>query len=176
MSAVSLSEAQGSTLPAAPARPAAPVRVALSRQGEEIVRAVAPVLLGSLLPADAAAREEALETGMSALDDYLAHFSLPLQQQTRLMFAALALLPVRLMLLGTWRRWRRADPARIEAFLRNARGSRTALLRRIYALLQSLAVIAWFDQRSAWEALGFPGPPIERPPYAPYPPYSGTPS
>jgi len=100
---------------------------------------------------------------MALLDDYLAHFSLPLQQQTRVAFALLTLLPVRVMLLGTCRRWRSADPARIEAFLRNARGSRVALLRQLFALLQSMAVIAWFDQPDAWAAIGYPGPPIERP-------------
>ena len=127
------------------------------------MRALAPVVLGSLLPADRAAREDALEAEMATLDDYLAHMSLPLQRQARLLLGALALLPVRLLLLGTWNRWRDVAPGRIEAFLLRARGSRFFLLRRIYDFLQSMAVLAWFDLPVACTEIGYPGPPIERP-------------
>ncbi len=138
-------------------------RAALSRQGEEILRAVAPVVLGSLLPAERGARAEALEAGLSSLDDYLAHLSLPLQRETRLLFGALALLPLRLVLVRTWSRWPDVAPERVEAFLRRAQESRFFLLRRVYTSLQSLAVIAWFDLPAAWNEIGYPGPPIERP-------------
>jgi len=137
-------------------------RIALSPQGEAIMRALAPVVLGSLLPADRAAREEALAASMAALDDYLAHLSLPLQRQARLLLSALDLLPVRLLLLGTWSRWRDVAPERIEAFLLRTRGSRFLALRRCYVFLQSMAVIAWFDLPLAWDEIGYPGPPIER--------------
>jgi len=138
-------------------------RVALSRQGEEILRAVAPAVLGPLLPAEDGARAAALEAGLASLDDYLAHLSLPLQKETRLLFGALALLPVRLVLVRTWSRWPAVAPKRVEAFLGRARDSRFFLLRRIYTSLQSLAVIAWFDLPAAWTEIGYPGPPIERP-------------
>jgi hypothetical protein len=138
-------------------------RAALSPQGEEILRALAPVILGALLPADAALRIEALDEGMAALDDYLCHLSLPVQEEARLAFGMLDLLPARLLLLGTARRWRDARPAELEAFLRSARASRFTLLRRIHALLQSMTVIAWFDLPRAWEEIGYPGPPIPRP-------------
>jgi len=141
----------------------APGRVALSPHGEEIMRAIAPVVLGSLLPADRPAREEALEASMATLDDYLAHMSLPLQRQARLLLGALDLPPVRLLLLGTWSRWRDIAPQRIEAFLLHMRVSRLFLLRRIYDFLQSMAVLAWFDLPVAWNEIGYPGPPIERP-------------
>jgi hypothetical protein len=51
----------------------------------------------------------------------------------------------------------------VASFLRSARGSRIYLLRRIYAFLQSLVVLSFFDQRVAWESVGYPGPPIARP-------------
>ena len=143
-------------------RPAAR-RVALSRQGEEILRSVVPAVLGPLLPAEHAARAEVLEAGLASLDDYLAHLSLPLQRETRLLFGALALLPERLVLVRTWSRWPDITPERIEAFLRRAQQSRFFLLRRVYTSLQSLAVIAWFDLSAAWNEIGYPGPPIERP-------------
>lgn len=135
----------------------------LTAAGEEVLRAVAPAVLGSLLPADRAARERALDDAMWALDDYLAHLSLPLQGQARTLLAVLHSLPARALLLGTTRDWREAPPARVEAFLRVARGSRVLLLRRIYVFLQSMIVIAWFDLPVAWSELGYPGPPIERP-------------
>ncbi|MBI5505383.1 MAG: hypothetical protein HY899_11320 [Deltaproteobacteria bacterium] len=127
------------------------------------MRAIAPIVLGSLMPADPAARAAALTEGMATLDEYLAHFSLPLQKQVRLVFGALSLLPVRLLLLGTASRWRSADPARVEAFLHRAQGSGLAPLRLVFALLHSMTVLAWFDQPGAWNELGYPGPPIDRP-------------
>jgi len=146
------------------AGPIPPVRrAALSRHGEEILRAVAPAVLGPLLPAEAHARAQALEAGLTNLDEYLAHLSLPLQKETRFLFGALDLLPVRLVLVRTWSRWPEVAPERVESFLRRARDSRFFLLRRIYASLQSLAVIAWFDLPVAWNQIGYPGPPIERP-------------
>jgi hypothetical protein len=127
------------------------------------MRAVAPVVLGSLLPADRASRDEALAAAMATLDDYLAHMSLPLQQQARLLLGALALLPARLLLLHTWSRWRNVAPERVEAFLLRARANRFFLLRRSYDFLQSMAVLAWFDLPAAWSEIGYPGPPVERP-------------
>jgi hypothetical protein len=138
-------------------------RVALSPQGEEILRAVAPVVLGPLLPDDRAVREQALDAGMASLDDYLAHLSQPLQDEACSAFGTLDLLPARLLLLGTSSRWSEASPHRIESFLRAARDSRFYLLRRMYVFLQSMTVLAWFDQPAAWPGVGYPGPPVERP-------------
>lgn len=138
-------------------------RAALTPTGEEILRAVIPVVLGSLLPADGPARESALEVGLTMLDDYLAHLPLPLQREAGDVFETLDLLPTRVLLVGTWSRWREASPETIEVFLRSARQSRFDLVRRLFAFLQSMAVLAWFDQREAWAGIGYPGPPIERP-------------
>ncbi len=127
------------------------------------MRACASAVLGPLLPVESAARATALDASMAHLDDYLASFSLPLQTQTRLLFAALAFFPVRLLLLGTGRRWSAVAPPRVAAFLRRARTSRLFLLRRVYVFLQSMVVVAWFDLPMAWHEIGYPGPPIERP-------------
>jgi len=126
-------------------------RAALSAAGEEILRAVIPWLLtaaGRSRPE----REQALDAGMLALDDYLAHLSLPLQAEAARVFDTLELLPARLLLLGTAQRWRDASPAAIERFLRSARDGRLLLLRRMAAFLQSMTVLAWFDQPAAWRA------------------------
>ncbi len=135
----------------------------LTPEGEEILRAVAPAVLGSLLPTDSAVRAQALDDAMWALDDYVAHLSLPLQGQARALLAVLHSRVARVALLGTTRTWRDAPPASVEAFLRSARHSRVFLLRRIYDFLQSMTVIAWFDLPVAWKDIGYPGPPIERP-------------
>lgn len=138
-------------------------RAALTPTGEEILRAVVPVVLGSLLPVEDAARERALDVGLSTLDDYLAYLPLPLQREARDVFETLGLLPTRVLLVGTWDRWSAAPPETIEAFLHSARQSRFDLVRRMFAFLQSLAVLAWFDQRAAWPAIGYGGPAIDRP-------------
>jgi len=144
--------------------PVATQRVALTPQGEEIIRAIMPVVLGPLLPSGGADRARALDAGVANLDDYLAHLSLPLQREAGDVFGTLGLLPVRVLALRSSRPWREAAPETIEAFLGAARASRIDLLRRMFAFLQSMAVLAWFDQRAAWPAIGYPGPPIERPP------------
>lgn len=136
-------------------------RVALPAAGEEIMRAVMPVVLGDLLPADGTAREQALETGVASLDDYLAYLSLPLQAEANNVFETLDLLAVRVLLVGTSDRWREMSPGTVESFLRSAHGSRFDLLRRMYAFLQSMAVLAWFDQPAAWPAIGYPGSPLQ---------------
>lgn len=135
-------------------------RSALSPKGEEILRAIAPAVLGPLLPAAGTTREAALEAGMAALDDYIAHLSLPLQQEIDELFATLSLWPTRLFLVGTLRRWQDASLEDVDSFLRSARHSHFLLLRRVYAFLQSMVVLAWFDQPRAWEAVGYPGPPV----------------
>ncbi len=135
---------------------------ALSRSGEEILRAVAPVVLGPLLPTERSARERALDDAMAVIDDYVAHLSLPLQREARMTLAVLHSLPARALLLRTRREWRDASPARVEAFLRMAKHSPVFLLRRIYDFLQSMTVIAWFDLPIAWNETGYPGPPVER--------------
>jgi hypothetical protein len=142
---------------------ATPPRAALTPPGEEILRAVIPVVLGSLLPTEHADQGKAIDAGLSTLDEYLAYLPLPLQHEARDVFATLDLLPTRVLLVGTWDRWSEASPETIESFLRSARESRFDLVRRIFALLQSMAVLAWFDQRAAWPGIGYGGPPIDRP-------------
>ena len=85
---------------------------ALTKAGEEILRAVAPVVLGPLLPADGAMRARALEDAMWVVDDYLAHLSLPLQREASVTLALLHSLPARALLLRTRRAWRDASPER----------------------------------------------------------------
>ncbi|MCZ7686159.1 MAG: hypothetical protein M5U28_48325 [Sandaracinaceae bacterium] len=100
---------------------------------------------------------------MWAVDDYLAHLSLPLQREARVTLALLHSLPVRAALLRTARAWRDASPARVEAFLRSARESPVFLLRRVYDFLHSMTVIGFFDLPVVWSQVGYPGPPVERP-------------
>ncbi len=146
----------------APPTDAVPGWAALTPAGEEVLRAVIPVVLGSLLPADGVGREKALGAGLTMLDEYLAYLPLPLQHEARDVFETLDLLPTRVLLVGTWSRWSEASPETIEAFLQSARRSRFDLVRRMFAFLQSMAVLAWFDQREAWPGTGYPGPPIDR--------------
>lgn len=138
-------------------------RAALTPAGEEILRAVIPTVLGSLLPTNVDDREKALQIGLTTLDDYLAHLPLSLQREAGDVFETLDLLPTRVLLVGTWSRWSEASPETIAKFLRSARQSRFDLVRRMFAFLQSMAVLAWFDQRAAWPAIGYGGPPIDRP-------------
>ncbi len=137
-------------------------RLALSSTGEEILGAIIPVVLEDLLPTAKDAFQQALDEGLANLDYYLSHLTLPLQEEANDVFATLDLLPVRIIVTGTWSHWQEMSPETIATFLQSARDSRFGLLRRIYAFLQSLAVLAWFDQAAAWPEIGFPGPPLKR--------------
>lgn len=137
-------------------------RIALSAAGEEIVRALTPVVLGSLFDLDLSLRSRAMDDGISALDDYLAHLSPAVQEEVRGAFAALDLWPARLFLLGTIRPWKDAAPEALARFLRSAGGSRVQILRRIHGLLHSFVVLVWFDRPLAWPEIGYPGPPPPR--------------
>lgn len=129
--------------------------------GEEVLRAVAPVVLGPLAGAGGRAAGEGLDEALGVVDDYLAHLSPPLQRQARVTLVALASLPARAALLRTASRWRAAPPERIEAALVALRASRFGALRRLYDFLHSLIVLGWFDLPLAWEEIGYPGPPAE---------------
>jgi hypothetical protein len=143
--------------------PSATPRAALSPEGEQIMRAVMPVVLGSLLPPDEPDRAHALDAGVVTLDEYVASLSVSLQTEAGNVFSTLDLMPMRIVLLGTTSGWGEMSPDTVESFLRSARTSRIELLRRMYTFLQSMAVLAWFDQRAAWPGIGYPGPPIVRP-------------
>jgi len=129
--------------------------------GEELLRAVAPVVLGPLLDARGPAAPAALDEAIEAVDDYLAHLSAPLQRQARITLIVLSSPPARLALLHSPRTWRAAPPARIESALAGLRDSRAGALRRLYDFLHSLIVLGWFDLPLAWAEIGYPGPPAE---------------
>ncbi len=133
-------------------------RVAISSAGEEILRSVTPVVLGGMIPATGDARERIIDDGIASLDDYVAHLSPWLQREVRDVFGMLDLWPVRLLLTGDSRPWREKPLQSVDSFLRSARESRLLLLRRVYSFLQSMVVLSFFDQPSAWQAVGYPGP------------------
>jgi len=145
------------------AAPGAAARAALSSEGEEILRAVAPAVLGMLLPASAAEREPVLEAAIARLDNYLSQLSLPLQKEAQDVFGTLTLWPVRVLLLGSGRRWSETSNEDVEAFLRSARQSRILLLRRSFSFLQSMVTLAYFDLPTAWKEVGYPGPLVAKP-------------
>ncbi len=140
-----------------------PRRVSLPPAGEEILRAITPIVLGGLLPEAGSARESVLDAGLVSLDEYIAHLSSPLQREVRDLFGTLDLWPVRMLLTRSFSRWGDSSPDEVASFLRAAQRSRVFLLRRVYAFLQSLVVLSFFDQAVAWKQVGYPGPPIAAP-------------
>lgn len=120
-------------------------------------------MLGGLLPEEGLEREKTLELGLESLDEYVSHLSAPLQREVADLFGTLDLWPVRVLLTGGFARWSDCSPEALVSFLRFAEGSRVFLLRRVYAFLQSLVVLSFFDQPSAWKLIGYPGPPIAKP-------------
>lgn len=138
-----------------------PHREVLTPGGEEVLRAVAPVVLGPLVDVRRPAGSAALDEAIDAIDDYLAHLSLPLQRQARVTLSLLRSPPARAALLRTTRPWPETSSTRIETALVGLQKSRVAALRRLYDFLHALIVLGWFDLPLAWEEIGYPGPPAE---------------
>lgn len=153
----------GGLVACGPGRATGAVASGLPPAGKEILRAISPVVLGGLLPEEGPEREKTLELGLESLDGYVAHLSAPLQREVADLFATLDLWPVRVLLTGGFSRWSDCSPEALVAFLRFAEGSRVFLLRRVYAFLQSLVVLSFFDQPPAWKLIGYPGPPVPTP-------------
>ena len=67
--------------------------------------------------------------------------------------------PTRLALAGVWAPLESARAEEISQFLARWRTSRFDLLRAGYQALTQLIQASWYDNPSAWSAIGYPGPP-----------------
>ena len=153
---LALSAAGWWTAPAAAAQTA--VYGTLSAEGATILRAIAPAILDGCLPADAAQRERLLDDMLAAIDRYLSHLSPSVQKEALDGFGLLHFPPFRALVAGVWSRWPGATPEETTNFLRGFRDSRFQLFRSLYAFLQSVVVLGWFDLPAAWAYIGYDGP------------------
>jgi hypothetical protein len=120
--------------------------------------AIARVILGPALPADAAPRV------IEAIDGIVRNLPLATQAEVRELLDLLGMAPARLVLAGFWGDWQTQSAADIDTALNGWRTSRFAMLRSAYGGLHELCTAAWYGDPASWARIGYAGPPeIERP-------------
>lgn len=136
----------------------------LTTKSETILFALFPAVLDNLLPDLQPEKENAIREGLKSLDTYLAHMSLPIQEEFNQLFDLLSFPPFRIFFAGIWNSWDKAPPYAVKSFLLRFRNSRLSLFRSVYSVLQTLVSAGWFASPISWEAIGYPGPPqVTRP-------------
>lgn len=130
----------------------------LSDAGREVMRAVARAVLDGVLPADAAAQEQALAAHLQRLDIAIAAFPSATRAELSQLLALLASAPGRVALAGLSTAWPQASVEAIQQALQGLRVSRLTLKQQAYHALRDLTNAAYFSDASAWAHLRYPGP------------------
>lgn len=124
-----------------------------------VVGALAPVVLAGALPADASEREAAVRSVVDAFHRAVGGMSPAVQEEIADLIGLLTFAPTRILFTGLGSRIEEASAEQISAFLSRWRRSGFDLLRAGYQALTQLIQASWYDNPSAWAAIGYPGPP-----------------
>ena len=130
----------------------------LTPAGRALFAAVARGVLDGLLPADAAARERAIEAHLTRLDGTIAGMPPALQREIDELVTLLATAPTRLALTGLGVDWSGAGIDDVQAMLQRLRTSSLSLRQQVYHALRNLTNGACFADAGIWPAIGYPGP------------------
>lgn len=125
----------------------------------ETLAAIARVLLGEALPAEAASRSAALSRVVRGFDTAVAGLTPSVQAEVAQLLRLLKFPPTRALVAGVWVPWHEADDATISNFLNSWRHHRLLPLRSAYDALHQLVYAAWYGNPASWPALQYPGPP-----------------
>jgi hypothetical protein len=127
-----------------------------------IIAALVPVVLAGALPTTSPQREGAAREVVEAFDRAVSGLSPAVRGEIDDLLGVLRFGPTRWLLTGLASPLGEASPADVAAFLTRWRSSRFDLLRAGYQALTQLIAAAWYDNPSAWPAIGYPGPPALR--------------
>lgn len=130
----------------------------LTEAGRVVFRAVGRAVLDGSLPADAQAREAALDGLLQRLDDAIGAFPGHVQAELSQLLALLASAVGRVSLAGLTTDWPAASRAQIQSALQAMRTSPFSLRQQAYHALHDLCGAAYFSDRGTWGQLGYPGP------------------
>lgn len=132
------------------AAPASARLTFLQAADAQIIRSIAPVMLGVAdLP---------LADIVHGVDVAISNLLPAVQQELRQLFDLLGNRWGRRWLAGVSSPWAQAQPLDIAAFLRRWQLSPLLLLRTAYQALHSLISAAWFGNPASWSALGYQQP------------------
>lgn len=130
----------------------------LSAAGRSVFEAVARAVLEGGLPSEPGARQTALDNHLQRVEQTIAGFPKPVQDEVDLLLRLLASPPGRLGLAGLGSPWSTASLAEVQAALQQLRVSSLDLRRQTYQALRDITYASYFADRSTWAALGYAGP------------------
>jgi len=133
---------------------------ALDANARAIVRAMAPAFLAGALPDDESVRIAAIDETVANVHAAILGLAPAAQRELAQLFALLGVAPARMALAGLVPDWPDASPSQVDAVLERWRTSRIMLLRSAYDGLHQLVLAAWYGNPRAWDAIGYPGPPV----------------
>ena len=130
----------------------------LSPSARSVMQAVGAAILEGSLPAQPAARAQALGGLLDRLDDLVAGLPPHAQGELSQLLALLGAAPGRRWLAGVGAPWPEASVTEVQAGLQGMRTSRLTLRRQAYQALHDLVGGAYFADPATWAQLGYPGP------------------
>jgi hypothetical protein len=131
---------------------------AFTQPAQEMLRAVARAVLGSLLPAPAASESAALDAHLSRLQTTISGMPTAMQAEVDELLTILSSTTGRRVLAGLGQAWASAPPAEVTAALQDMRSSSLSLRQQAFHALRDLTNAAYFADPSTWSVIGYPGP------------------
>ncbi len=129
----------------------------LTPTGRALWAGVASGVLGSLLPADAAALKLALDAHLLRLEQAIAGMPPGVQAEIDELTTLAASAPGRRGLIGLASPWAEASPSEVEAALLALRHSKIGLRQQVYQALRELTNAAYFADTTTWGLMGYAG-------------------
>ena len=139
-------------------RAPASVARALDDDATTIVSAIVRAMLDGALPTGPA-RAAAIADTVGNVDKAIGGLPPTARAELSQLFTLLAMAPARRAFAGVASPWADASDDEVAAFLDRWGDSGWALKRTAYDALHQLVTAAWYGDRRAWAAIGYPGPP-----------------
>lgn len=149
-----LALAGGALLLRGPVRPAG----RLDDDSRAMFTALALAMLQPLMPAEAAARQQALAAQVQRVEAAIAGLPPVLQAEVDELLLIATRAPGRIAFVGLRSPWPQAATADVAAALEGLRQSRLALRQQAFHALRDLTHASWFSDDANWAAIGYPGP------------------
>lgn len=137
----------------------APTFRLLDERSAGLIRALAPVILGSALPRERGPQEAALSAIATSFDRMASTLAPAVQKEIADLLGFLDFAPTRVAFARLWTPVADCSPDELRAFLTRWRDSRFELQQASYQALTQLIHASWYDTPEAWGAIGYPGPP-----------------
>ncbi len=130
----------------------------LDGEAKAALDAIIPAMLAGSLPAEGAARAQAVAATTGRVHQAILGLPLTAQREVQDLFGLLALGPARRALTGIADGWSSATDTQVSAFLQEWRFHRLDMLQSAYHALHDLMIGAWYADPASWAAIGYPGP------------------